>query len=125
MKNTKRFTKVISTIVVVCTITCATTVSSSAFCLNDIFGCGTNGQNGTCNNSIIQIIQCLRTGKFNIFDLFTNKNNCTNGGCGDTITQTDVIKPTVPVTPTPTPTTPITNSNVQAVFGLVNKKRQP
>ena len=119
MRN-KRFAKVISTIVAVCTITCATTVNSSAFCLNDIFGCGTNGQNATCGNSIVQIIQCLRTGKCNIFDLFTNKTDCTDGDCGDTIGE--AIKPVTPVVPT-TPTTP-TNSNVQAVFDLVNKERK-
>lgn len=139
MKNTKRFTKVVSTIVAVCTITCATTVNSSAFCLNDIFGCGTNGQNGNCGNSIVQIINCLRSGKCNIFDLFSNKTDCTNGDCGDTTgndcvgdncnqtpTQTEVIKPTTPTTPTtPTASTvTTTNSNVKAVFDLVNKERK-
>ena len=124
MKNTKKITKVISTIVAVSTMVCATTVSSSALCLNDILGCGINGQNGTCGNSIVQIIQCLRTGKCNIFDLFANKNDCTNGGCGDTTGE--VIKPATPVTPT-TPTTPTvttTTSNVLAVFELVNKERK-
>ena len=126
MRN-KRFAKVVSTIVAVCTITCSTTVSSSAFCLNDIFGCGTNGQNGTCNNNIVQIINYLRTDKCNIFDLFTNKTDCTNGDCGDTTGE--VIKSTTPIVPT-TPTTPVistaitTSSNVRAVFELVNKERK-
>lgn len=112
MRKTK-FAKVISTIIAVGTMVCATTVSSLALCINDIFG----RNNNTCNYNIAQIIQCIRSGKCNIADLFANKSNCTGDNCNQTPIPTETVKPT-------TPTLPTTKSDVQAVFDLVNKERK-
>lgn len=108
-----RFVKVVSVIVVVGAMVCATTVSSSALCINDIF----DRNNNTCNYNITQIIQCIRSGKCNIADLFVNKDSCTSDNCNQTPTPTETIKPT-------TSTLPSTNSDVQAVLDLVNKERK-
>lgn len=124
-----RFVKVASVIVAVSTMVCATTVNSSALCLNDILGCGTNGQNSTCNN-IIQIIRCVRSGKCNITALFTSKNDCTNSNCGNTTNNgctgdncNQTPAPAEPAKPT-TPTLPTPNSDVRAILDLVNKERK-
>lgn len=110
----QRFKKVVSTVIAVSTMVCALTVNSSAICLNDILRCS---QNGSCNNGIVTLIQCFRSGKCNIFDLFANKPDCVNGDCGDTPTQTDTVKPAAPNTTT-------INSNIQGVLDLVNKERK-
>lgn len=107
----KKFPKFISMITAASTMVCATTVNSSAFCLNDLFG--------QSDNSITQIVQCIRSGKCNIFDLFSVKSECTNRECENTTqsTQGEVVTPTAPATTTIT-------SNVQTVFDLVNKERK-
>lgn len=108
-----RFAKVISVIVTFSTMVCATMVNSSALCLGDLFGFG----NSACGNNIAQIVQCIRSGKCNITDLFANKDNCTGDNCNQTSVPIETVKPT-------TPTLPTTNSDVQAVFDLVNKERK-
>ena len=101
-----RFAKVISVIVAVGTMVCATTVSSSALCINDIIS----------NNSIITLIQCLRSGKCNLQDLLNNNSVCTNENCNTTSTPVETVKPTTPVANVTT--------DVQAVLDLTNKERK-
>ena len=101
-----RFVKVISVVVAVSTMVCATTVSSSALCINDILG----------NNSIITLIQCIRSGKCNLQDLLNNNSVCTNGDCNATPIPAETAKPTTPVVNATT--------DVQAVLDLTNKERK-
>lgn len=112
MRN-KRPAKVIGVILTVSTMVCATMVNGSALYLGDLFGFG----NSACGNNIVQIIQCIKSGKCNIADLFANKGNCTGDNCNQTPVPTETVKPT-------TPTLPTANSDVQAVFDLVNKERK-
>lgn len=101
-----RFMKVISVIVAVSTMVCATTVNSSALCINDIIS----------NNSIITLIQCLRNGKCSLQDLLNDNSVYANGNCNATLTSVDTAKPTTPVANTTT--------DVQAVLNLTNKERK-
>lgn len=105
MRN-KKYTKVISAIIAVVTMVCATTVNSSALCLNDIIS----------NNSIITLIQCFRTGKCNLQDLLNNNSVYTNGNCNVAPTPAEIVTPTTPVADTTT--------DVQTVLDLTNKERK-
>ena len=101
-----RFVKAISVIIAVGTMVCATMVNSSALRINDIIS----------NNSIITLIQCLRSGKYSLQDLLNNNSVCTNGNCNATSTPTETVKPTTPVVNATT--------DVQVVLDLTNKERK-